>query len=187
MQSKRNTFFLLSGIVLVAALSRLIPHPMNMAPLGAMALFGAAYFRKPQYALGAVIAAWWISDLVLNNLVYPTQGTLVWFTEGALFIYLSIVAIYAFGKLVFRNKVDFKRVIVGSLGASVIFFILSNFGVWLSGTLYPPTIEGLTACYTMALPFFKNTLVGDLVYSGLLFTGYAWLLSKNLITQKVSS
>jgi hypothetical protein len=73
------------------------------------------------------------------------------------------------------KKITFGRVLSGALGASVIFFIVSNFGVWLSGSMYPLTFEGLTASYTAAIPFFHYTIAGNVVYSAVLFGAYEWM------------
>ena len=182
MQSSRK-FLVLSAIILVAALSRLIPHPMNFAPLGAIALFGAAYFGNKGWGIGIGMMAWFVSDLLLNNLVYPRGEGLVLFTEGAFFIYLSILIIYLLGTTVLQ-KVSVGRMVAGSLVASAVFFILSNLGVWLQATMYPVTAEGLVACYAAALPFFKNTLMGDLFFSSILFLGYEKLVRSQLIKQE---
>lgn len=179
MHDSTKKVLVLGAIVLVAAMSRLIPHPMNFAPLGAMALFGGAYFGRKSMGLLMVMGAWLLSDLVLNNLVYASQGFTL-FTEGAVFIYGSIALIFALGTQVLK-KVSVLRVLIGSLSASVIFFIVSNLGVWAQGLMYPMTIDGLTACYVAALPFFQNTVMGDLVYSAALLLVYERLLRAQLI------
>lgn len=184
---KKNTFYILSGFILFAALSRLLPHAYNFTPLGAIALFGAAYFKDKKWAFIVPITAFWISDLLLNNLLYSAyyEG-FAWFTGGFIYIYGSIVMIGVLGYYLLK-KVTLGRVVGGALGASVIFFVVSNFGVWLTSPLYPLTAEGLIACYTAAIPFFHNTLAGNLVYSGVLFGGYEWLKSQYPVLQPVKS
>jgi len=152
---------------------------MNFAPLGAMALFGSAYLGKNHIGLVVTMLAWFISDFVLNNFVYSFGTGITFFTNGFAFIYGSIVLIYLVGIKLFNN-ISFGRVVGGSLAASVIFFVLSNLGVWASGTMYPMTLEGLQMCYAAAIPFFQNTLAGDLVYSGVLFVGYEYLFRRQL-------
>ncbi|MEX2597707.1 MAG: DUF6580 family putative transport protein [Salibacteraceae bacterium] len=185
MQNNKR-IFVLAAIIIVAALTRLIPHPMNFTPLGAMALFGSAYFGRKGLGLLITMIAWMVSDLVLNNLVYASSGGFTLFTEGALYIYGSIVLIYLLGKHVL-NKVSIGRMLVGSVSASVIFFIVSNLGVWASGTMYPLSVEGLVACYAAAIPFFQNTLAGDLAYAGLLFFLYERFLKSQMITDRLRS
>lgn len=158
---------------------------MNFAPLGAMALFGAAYFGKRGAGLLWIMIAWFVSDLVLNNFIYSTQSEFSFFTEGAIFIYGSIALIFVLGKLLLK-KISVGRMLIGSISASVIFFMVSNFGVWVQGYLYPLTWEGLVMCYTAALPFFQNTLTGDLLYSGLLFVAYENLFRQSMEEGKIS-
>lgn len=183
MQLQAKRLFVIGGIILIASITRLIPHPMNFAPLGAMALFGAAYFGNRGMGLLITMLSWFFTDLILNNFMYPTDGITL-FTFFGFFSYASIILIYALGSLLLQ-KVTAVRMIVGSLSASVIFFLVSNFGVWLEGMLYPQTMEGLVACYAAAIPFVKNTLAGDLFYSGVLFLLYERYLRSQLVPRKV--
>lgn len=181
-------FGVITGMILLAALSRLIPHPANFAPIGGMALFGAAYYSKRYWAFLIPIASMWISDLILNNVVYGQYfDHFVWFYSGSLFTYGAFVLIVLFGMLTLK-KGRIPNLIVSALGASVIFFVVSNFGVWFSGTMYPKDFGGLVACYTAGIPFFKNTLLGDLIYTGVLFGAFEFSLKRfpQLQLQKVS-
>jgi hypothetical protein len=111
----------------------------------------------------------WISDLLLNNLVYGQYfDSFVWFYSGSLFTYGAFALIVLFGMFTLK-KVRIPNLIVSALGASVIFFLVSNFGVWFSGNIYPKNFGGLMACYTAGIPFFKNTVLSDLAYTGILF------------------
>ncbi len=160
--------------VLVAAMSRLLPFPPNFSPIGSMALFGAAYFARKQWAFLAPLLALWLSNLVLDNVVYAAfYDGFVWFSNA--WVYGAFVLLIAFGGWVLR-KVTVVRVLGASVGAAVLFFLVSNFGVWLGSGMYPPTFEGLIACYGAALPFFGNTLAGNLVFSALMFGSFEWLL-----------
>lgn len=185
MQQSGKKFFILSTIVVLAAVTRLIPHPMNFAPLGAMALFGAAYFGNKGLGLLVTMAAWFLSDLILNNFVYDFGNGFQLFTGGAFFIYGSIALIFGVGAFVLK-KVTIPRMVAGSVAASLIFFIMSNFGVWTQGILYPMTTEGLMACFVAGLPYIQNTFVGDLFYSSVLFLLYERLMRANLIPSKIS-
>lgn len=165
-------FGVISAIILVAAISRLIPHPANFAPIGGMALFGAAYYSKRYWAFIIPVAAMWISDLILNNVVYGQYfDHFVWFYSGSLLTYGAFALIVLLGMFSLK-KVQLPNLIVSALGASVIFFLVSNFGVWFSGTMYPKTFSGLMACYTAGIPFFKNTIAGDLVYTAVMFGAF---------------
>lgn len=175
---------ILGSIIIAASLSRFIPHPMNFAPLGAMALFGAAYFSNKQLGFLVPFLAWFASDLVLNNVFYNQYfADFALFTPGAFWIYGSMAAIFAIGAGLLR-KITLPRLFVGSLSASVVFFVLSNFGVWMAGMGYPMTLAGLEACYIAALPFFVNTLLGDLFYSLVLFGLYEALLASHLVPSR---
>jgi len=156
-------------MVFFAAFSRLIPHPANFAPIGAMALFGAAYFSKRYLSFIIPILSMWLSDLVLNNVVYGQYfNHFVWFYPGFYWTYGAFILIGLIGFIVLK-KIKVHYVIIGSLSASIVFFLISNFGVWFSTSMYPKDFTGLIVCYTAGLPFFKNTLIGDFVYTGILF------------------
>ena len=176
---KRDNWITLSIFVMLAALSRLLPHPVNVTPIAAMALFGAAHYNRKIGILIPLIALF-ISDLLINNILYASYyDRFVIFYPGAFFVYLSFFLIAGLGFL-FLKKITVSRVVISSLLASVLFFIVSNFGVWMSGTMYPQTWNGLITCYVAAIPFFGHTLLGDLFYSGVLFGGYALIESKLL-------
>jgi len=165
-------FSVIASMILLAALSRLIPHPPNFAPIGGMALFGAAYFTKRHWAFIIPIVSMWISDLALNNIVYREYfDHFVWFYSGSLFTYGAFALIALLGIFALK-KVHLYNLAASALGASVIFFIVSNFGVWLSGNMYPKDLNGLVACYVAGIPFFQNTVLGDLFYSAVLFGAF---------------
>lgn len=156
-------------IILLAAFSRLLPHPPNFAPIGAMALFGAAYFSRKFFAFFIPVISMWLSDLVLNNVVYGQYfDHFVWLYQGCYFTYGAFVVIGLVGMSLLK-KVRVKNLIMASFAASAVFFLVSNFGVWASTAMYPKDFSGLLTCYAAGLPFFKNTLLGDLVYTGVLF------------------
>jgi len=169
-KSKINVRFgVLTMLVLLAAFSRLLPHPPNFAPIGAMALFGAAYLSKKYFAFIIPIASMWLSDLVLNNIVYGQYfDHFVWAYQGFYWTYGAFIVIGLIGFALLK-KIKIQNILLASLLASISFFIISNFGVWTSGTMYPKTFSGLITCYSAGLPFLKNTFMGDMVYSGILF------------------
>jgi hypothetical protein len=171
-------FGVIATIILLAALSRLIPHPHNFSPIGGMALFGAAYFTKRQWAFIVPLVSMWISDLALNNIVYRAYfDHFVWFYSGSLFTYCAFALIVLLGIFALK-KVHIYNLALSALGASVIFFIVSNFGVWFSGIMYPKDLSGLVACYVAGIPFFQNTVLGDLFYSTVLFGAFELSLRK---------
>ena len=163
---------ILSLLVLLAAFSRIIPHPSNFAPIGAMALFGAAYFSKKTITFLIPILSLWLSDLFINNVIYAQYfDGFVFFYPGFYWNYLAFVLIGAVGLLLLK-KTKLQHILLASLSASALFYLVSNFGVWASGTMYPMSFNGLITCYTAAIPFFKNTVMSDLVYCGVLFGAF---------------
>ncbi|MCG8372354.1 MAG: hypothetical protein MI700_02420 [Balneolales bacterium] len=171
-------FLVISGLILIAAISRMIPHPLNFAPIGAMSLFGAAYFTNKKFSFILPLLAMFISDLLVNNIIYGAYyQSFTLFTPGFGWVYGSIAAIVLVGIFLFR-KVTFTRILAGSLSASILFFLITNFGVWLSDPDYPLNFAGLMLSYEMAIPFFKNTIAGDLFYCTVLFGGFEFAKAK---------
>lgn len=165
-------------LILLAAFSRILPHPPNFTPVGAMALFGAAWFKPRHWAFIVPFAGLWLSDLFLNNVVYAQYyPRFTWFDTGLIGVYLSFGLIGAMG-LLWLRKVTGGRVVGAALAASVLFFVVTNFGVWATGGMYAPNWQGLLACYSAAIPFFGNTLLGDLCYTTALFASFGLLRNR---------
>jgi len=163
----------LIGIIFLAAFSRLYSQVYNFSPLAAIGLFGAAHFYRKWQAFLIPIAAVWVSDLYVNNVVYAHFNTeFVWFYQGFYWQYGSYLLIAAFGLWLFRKRITVSNVLVGALSSGLIFFIVSNFGVWLTADLYPLTWAGLKACFVAAIPFYKGTFFGELFFTVILFGGY---------------
>src|ERR1700688_3349344 len=152
----------LISIVLAAALSRLIPHPPNMTSLTAVALVAGAYFSDRRLAVLVPLAALFLSDLVLG------------FYGHMEVVYSSFALIVCIGLWLGKDR-SVLRIAVAALTSSVLFFLLTNFGVWAFGSLYPRTLDGLVTCYVAAIPFFRNTFQGDMLYTFILFGGFAML------------
>ncbi|MCB0585867.1 MAG: hypothetical protein KDD06_11155 [Phaeodactylibacter sp.] len=171
-------FGIISLIILAAAFSRLLPHPYNFTPIGAMGLFGAAHLSRKYLAFVIPFLAMWFSDLLLNNLIYARLypdfygDGFVWF--GNLWVYASFAAIVGLGMVLLR-RVRITNLLAASLLASALFFLVTNFGSWLADPRYPRTVAGLLAAYGAGVPFFWNTLLGDLFYAGVLFGTYEWV------------
>jgi len=148
--SKKET--VLVSFVLVAVLMRLLPHPPNVAPITAVALFAGTFFDKKHWAVLMPLLAMVFTDIFLGfSMITPV-------------VYFSFLAITAVG-------VVFKKMNVGTvLLSSLVFFVLSNLGVWM--LYYPITVEGFVTCFTLAIPFFINSLLGDVFFSALLLFGY---------------
>jgi hypothetical protein len=166
-------FSLLTALILLCAFSRIIPHIPNFSPLGAIGLFGAAHFSKKWQAFLIPIAATWLSDLFINNVIYAQYyPKFTWFYEGFYWQYGSYLIITLTG-LGILNKINIPKVLTGTLASTAIFFLVSNFGCWIGSTTYPQNFGGLITCYAAGIPFLKGTLLGDLFYSGVLFGTFA--------------
>ena len=150
------------AMILAAALSRLFPHPPNLTSVAAVALFGGAYLADRRLAFLVPLGALFLSDLILG--FYPHMEM----------VYASFALIVCIG-FSLRQRRSILRVAGAALAGSVLFFLATNFGVWWFQSLYPHTLDGLVACYAAAIPFFRNTLLGDLLYAALLFGGFALL------------
>lgn len=161
-------FVVITAIVLALAFSRLLPHPFNFSPVAALALFGGARYSNRIAAYLIPVAAVWGSDLLLN---YAFYGRFVPFYDGAFFTYAAFAMIVLLGSVALR-KFSAKTLLFTSLSASVIFFVVSNFGVWAFSGLYPLTPAGIGTCFAAAIPFFRNTLAGDLVYTFAVFYAF---------------
>ena len=174
MKNKFNIRIALFGLfVLLAALSRLIPHPPNFTPIGGMALFGAAYLGRKYLAILLPVLAIWISDLVLNNTLYSAWfDGFSWF--GVPMVYLGVIAIALMGSRVLQ-KVKTKNIIISSLLASLIFYLITNLGSWWMDPIYTKDFAGVLAAYIAGIPFFLNTIAGDLFFTGVFFGSYALL------------
>lgn len=162
---------LVGGLVFLAALSRIIPHYPNFTALGAMTLFGASQLRTGWQALLVTVLALYISDLVINNVIYAAYYD--YFTwQISPFVYVAFLLIFIVGRLL-RNRVTVANVAKASLASSLLFFLLTNGASWWIDPLYAKNMTGLATAYTAGLPFFWSTLAGDLFYCGVLFGGYA--------------
>ena len=147
------------SLIIFAVSSRLMPHPANFAPIAAVAIFGGAVLPR-KWAIALPLAAMVLSDLVIG--LHP----LIWYTWGS-FVLIALAS----HKYVKPEKP--MAILGASVGASIFFYLVTNFGVWAQGQMYSMSFAGLIRCYYMALPFFRNTLFGDLFFTGLLFGLYA--------------
>ena len=162
------SYLAIISLILFASFSRIIPHMPNFTPIGAIALFGGAYLKNRYHAFLIPMISLWLSDLILNNFIFSFYSEFTWFYPGFLWQYASFILIIVIGYL-FLKKLNFKNVFITTVLSSLLFFIITNFGVWISGSMYTLDFQGLITCYTMALPFFKGTLLGFMCYSTLLF------------------
>lgn len=147
-------------LVALGVMLRLLPHWPNFAPVTALALFGGCYFSK-RLALMVPLSVMLISDFFLGFYEWPV----------ALAVYGSFMAAVALGSLL-KHKKQWPWIAGGSLMSSLIFFAATNLAVWAFTPWYAKTFSGLAQCFVLALPFWRNTLLGDLFYTGVFFAGY---------------
>ncbi len=158
---------LIAGLIFGAAMLRLLPHPPNFVPIGAIALFAGARFGRRWLAFALPFAAMLLSDSLIE------WSTGAGFHDGMPVIYGALALVVLLGLGIHRAGIRPLTVGVGAVSGATIFFIISNFFVWVSSGMYPPTFAGLVACYAAAIPFYGNTLGADLFYSAVLFGSFA--------------
>ncbi|MEJ7780435.1 MAG: DUF6580 family putative transport protein [Daejeonella sp.] len=165
-QIESPRFIVLTILVIAAALTRalplIIPHIWNFTAVGALAIFAGSQFRDKRIAFAMPLAAMAISDVFLGN-------------GFSLLVYTGFVVMVACGFLV-RNKLNTLNVVLASFISASVFYLITNFAFFYP-TTYPQNLTGIFASYAAALPFFRNMLIGNLVYSAVLF-GVFYLLSK---------
>lgn len=140
------------GLIVIAVLMRLVPHPPNFAPITSIALFSGVHFANKRLALLVPLCAMFLSDLFLGlHELIPV-------------IYLSflLISIMSF----YFKSLSISTVLLGS----TLFFVISNLGVWYF--YYPHSWAGLMSCFVLALPFFVSAMAGDLFYSSVLQFSY---------------
>ena len=133
------------SMIVLAVITRLLPHPPNVAPITGIALFAGCNIKDKNLAFMLPLLCMFVTDLFLGfHVIMP-------------FVYISFMCISYIG-------ISSKKINNGTiLGSSLLFFLVTNFGVWYLG--YPNTLAGLVSCYTLALPFFVNTIIGDLFFT----------------------
>ena len=155
MSAKTFSIVTASILIILGIVGRFAPHPANFTPIAAVALF-AGVFLPRRYAIIVPLAAMVISDLIIG------LHDLILFTWGS-FALVGMIGWWI------RTRRSARRIVAGSLGASFLFFLVTNWAVMQFGAMYPHSLEGLMASYAAGLPFFRNMLAGDLFFSGALF------------------
>lgn len=160
--SKKFFLVFLLMIVGISIATRLLPHPPNFAPIAALALFAGVYAsRISKWYLLLPLGAMLLSDMFLGFYEWKIMA----------FVYVSFLIIAVSGLLIRKYK-NFGTIVLGSLGSAILFYLTTNFAVWAFTGMYAPNLEGLLLSYSMALPFFKFTIAGNLIYAGLFFGAY---------------
>lgn len=148
------------GFILLGVFARLIPHSPNFTPVGAIALFGGYSLDKKQAFILPLLM------MLLSDLFIGFDSL-----QMRVFVYGSFLVAVLIGRLL-KNNLSYKNLVLASFASSIVFFIVTNFAVWVFTPLYLKTFDGFVNCFIMALPFFRNTLLGDLFYTGVIFGSY---------------
>lgn len=154
-----SRFIFIISVIIFGALMRLIPHWPNFTPITAIALFGGAHLKKKHLAFVIPLAALFLSDLIL--------GLHRWMIP----VYVSFALVVWMGVWL-RERIKFGTVLFATVASSLLFFIITNFAIWLGSPWYPQNAAGLLECYTAGLPFLDNGILGDLFYSSIFFGGF---------------
>lgn len=171
------------ALVATAAFMRFIPHPPNFTPLIAIGLFSAVEFKKQKsMALLIPIVALLLSDVFINRFM---MGSFTLSYSGVTWNYLALLLVPLAGILIMR-KLNLKNLAFSFVSGNILFFLVSNLGVWLSFGMYPATPGGLAACYIAGLPFLANQLIATLLWGIVLFGASSLLRTGNLVPQFIS-
>lgn len=170
------------GLIAAGVATRLLPHPENLTAIGAVALFGGAYYRRSLIAVLVPILALLVSDLVLSITWAGTDFQNWHFLSP---VHYALFGLTAMIGLALRNRPTTGRFLGATIAATVMYYLVSNLTEWFqpaSGIrLYPQTFAGLIECYIAGLPFVRNMLIGNLLYGAVLFGG--WRVAQQLGTQ----
>ncbi len=160
MEIRRDKIVLPLLLVVFGVILRIMPHMANFTPIAAIALFGGIYLRRG-YALALPLATVVISDIAIG---FDSL-------QSRLSVYGSFLLVGVIG-LAIRNRKNLATIIGGTIVGSIVFYLITNFSYFYPPTMYPHNLYGVIDSYYNALPFFRNTLLGDLFYAGILFGAY---------------
>lgn len=162
-------FLLVLTMVLFGGILRLVPHPWNFTPIGAMALFSGATFPRRWTAFLVPMLTLLVGDALLE--LVTGHG----FHSGMPVVYGCFGLTVCLGSWVRSRRSSIGSVAAAATGSATIFYLITNFWVWTVSTLYPKTFAGLISCYVAGLPFYGNNLAADWIYSALLFGSFVWV------------
>ncbi len=180
MSKKQGVLFF--GLVVAGIFSRLLPHPPNMTAVTAVSLFAGAILGSRILALAIPLVLLYTTDLFINNTVGKAfigadQGFIFW-SDFMNYTYLGFAAIVILGMVTLKKR-STKKVALITISASTLFWVISNFGIWMAPQPYPNDFAGMIACYSFALPYLGLQIMGDLVFSLIIFSIYDKYTAKN--------
>ncbi len=174
----------IAGMMLLAAFTRLIPHPANFTAVLAIALFGGAKFKKPALAILIPLVVMLLTDLTYSTIRYGSTDVIVGFYSLMPLVY-SCIAVTSLIGIYISKKQNMAFIFLGSVVSSTLFFLVTNAGVWYHSLQYAQNAQGLTACYAAGIPFYGNQLLGDLFFNAVLFGAFS-LVSKRVPVLKAN-
>ena len=161
-----KNYFLPICLIIVLSFSRLIPHPWNFTPILAMGIFSGFYFKNFILSSFIVIFSMFIADLLLG------------FHSTMFFTYTSLIIAVVLGLLI--KKFKFTEILFYGVASSICFFLVTNFGAWLTLEMYEKNLAGLLQSYVLAIPFFHNTLISTLFYLIVLKLLFAFIVKEKI-------
>src|SRR5258708_23646509 len=161
------------SLTAIGGLLRVLPHPPNLAPVGAMSLFAGATLNSWQAYLVPLLI------MAITDPIIAMAGGFAPFSRGTVFIYGSFMISVWIGRQL-RGSQSAGRIGAAAFLCALQFFLVTNFSTWLLGNMYPHTFSGLAACFIAALPFFGYTLGGNLFYSAIFFGAYSSLTRRQI-------
>ena len=173
-KSKTQKFISYFAMILLAVFARLIPHSPNFTPIGGLAIFSGLQFKSKLSVLIPLLA------MVISDMFLGIHKTIP-------YVYISFIIIFFLGRSI-KNEITFKKIVIISLVSSILFFLITNLGVFITGSMYQKSFSGLIQCYFMGIPFFRNTAISDIFYSLTFFYGYKYLpliIPKKLFRSKL--
>ncbi len=190
MKFNKNIVFILLALIVVAALYRILPNrPLGFAPQIAMALFAGSVIKDRKFAFALPLISMFISDALYQSLYSLGLSSIKGFYGGQLTNYILFAGLTIIGFFINQNKA--WQIGLGALAGPTVYFLISNFLVWIGGGLdinnlpYPKTGAGLTLAYTEAIPFYTGSMYATVVFCAVFFGGYA-LLKTGLLKTKTA-
>lgn len=182
-QIKNNNFWLITGLVSAAVIFRILSNTFfffNFTPVIALALFSGAKFQDKKWSVIIPVVSLFISDIILSYL-----NNFDLFHNTILFTYGSILLVILLGRSLNTERLNIAKTAVFTLLSSLLFFVISNMGVWLFSNMYTLNLSGLTKCFVLAIPFLQKSIAGDLFFAVVLFGIYELLSNKIATGQKI--
>jgi hypothetical protein len=181
-------FYILAGMVLLAGLCRLVPHLHNFTPVGAMALFGGAYFSNAWKVYLSPLLALFISDIIIQGFIYNGMYGFPLY-EGWYWVYGTFMVIIYIGNRTIKTA-KISNVLIASILAALAHWVITDFWVWYSEmnlSLYSKDLKGFILCYAMAVPYMMSFLMSTVLYSIILFGGFEWIQKRypSLANEKI--